>query len=63
MISEVFIEIIDNYLIPKATELYGRNWNLHQDNDPKHTSDLTANYFQFNHVIWVNKIKTNILNE
>ena len=51
MILEVFIAIIDNYLIPEATELYGRNWNLHQDNDQKHASDLTANYFQLNHII------------
>ena len=49
MITKVFIEIIDNHLKPKANELYGRNWNLgiygRKHNDPKHTSDLTANYF------------------
>ena len=56
MISEVFIEIIDNYLIPKANELYGRNWNLHKEHDPKYTSDLSAINFQINHVLWLNKI-------
>ena len=38
MISEVFIEIIDNYFITKANELYGRNGRSHQEHDPKYTS-------------------------
>ena len=53
MTAEIFIEIIDNNLLEKANNLYGRNWVLHQENDPKHTSDLVANYLQFNHVAWV----------
>ena len=56
MILEVFIKIIDNYFILKANELFGRNRNLRQEHDPKYTSDLSANYFQINHVLWVNKI-------
>ena len=40
MISEVFIEIIDNYLIPKAKKALWKNWNLHQEHDPKFKSDL-----------------------
>jgi hypothetical protein len=55
MDANVFVEIASNYLIPKANEMYGRNWFLHQDNDPKHTSRLVVNFLQYNNVRWVNK--------
>ena len=33
MDKKVYVEILANYLKPKARELYGNNWILHQDND------------------------------
>ena len=53
MNKEVYVEILANYLIPKARELYGNNWILHQDNGPKHTSGLARSFLQYSNVLWV----------
>ena len=47
---EFYVEILAYYLIPNARELYGKNWILHQDNDPKHTSRLCAFFLEQNEI-------------
>ena len=54
MTDVVFVEIVSKFLVDRANQLYGREWFLHQDNDPKHTSNLVSNYFQYNNIILVN---------
>ena len=63
MTDVIFVEILSKYLLPRANQLYGRNWYLHQDNDPKHTSNLTVNFLQFNQVIWVINVFNSFLNK
>lgn len=49
----VFLQLLQDHFLPKANELYGNDFFLHQDNDPKHCSGLVANYMQYNHIRWV----------
>ena len=35
-----YVNILETQLLPAAQRLYGRNWRLQQDNDPKHTRVL-----------------------
>jgi hypothetical protein len=53
MTEEVYVEIMSKYLLPKAKSLYGDNWILHQDNDPKHTSSLAREFLRTSEIIWV----------
>ena len=55
MTEEVYVDIMAHHFLPKAQELYGDNWILHQDNDPKHTSNLAREFFRKSNVIWVKK--------
>ena len=36
--------ILETQLLPAAQRLYGRNWRLQQDNDPKHTSRVAKTF-------------------
>ena len=38
MDRDVFVEILSNYFISRANELYELDYLIHEDNDPKHTS-------------------------
>jgi len=31
-----YVGILQTYLLPAAQQMYGKNWRLQQDNDPKH---------------------------
>lgn len=54
MNGELYNEIISDYLIPFACAEYGiRNFVLHQDNDPKHTSRLCSNFLKLNNIKWI----------
>ena len=55
MTEEVYVDITAHNFLPKAQELYGDNWILHQDNDPKHTSNLAREFFRKSTVIWIKK--------
>jgi transposase len=39
-----YVNILETQLLPAAQRLYGRNWRLQQDNDPKHTSRVAKTF-------------------
>jgi len=47
-----YVSILQTYLLPAAQQMYGKNWRLQQDNDPKHTSRVAKDF------IVENKIRT-----
>ena len=53
MTQEVYLEILAYHCLPFGFSRYGSNWNLHQDNDPKHTSFLCTDFLRNNDVNWV----------
>ena len=54
MDSDLYNSIICEYLIPFAVSVYGiRNFYLHQDNDPKHSSKLCSELLRKNSICWV----------
>ena len=44
MDEHVFLEILQNHFLPKSNELYGNDYFLHKENDPKQCSGLIASY-------------------
>jgi hypothetical protein len=55
MNKEMYLEILNDQLIPFAEGRYGSDWVLHQDNDPKHTSQLCRNFLHDEKVLWVSE--------
>ena len=55
MTAEIYVDILSHYFLQTARELYDRNWYLHQDNDPKHTSGLSRSFLEYSNFIWVDK--------
>ena len=53
MDAEVYVEIMEDYIVPDMRRMYGNNWYLHQDNDPKHQSNLTRSFLAYNNITWV----------
>jgi transposase len=39
-----YVNILETQLLPATQRLYGRNWRLQQDNDPKHTSRVAKTF-------------------
>lgn len=44
MDSEMYIQILKDYLLPTAHRMFGSRWRLVQDNDPKHKSKKTMEF-------------------
>ena len=53
MDANVYIEIMGEYILPNIRSMYGNNWYLQQDNDPKHSSYLSRTFLAYNIVICV----------
>ena len=45
-----YVNILRTQLLPAGQKLYGRNWHLQQDNDPKHTSRVAKDFLSQNSV-------------
>ena len=45
-----YVNILRTQLLPAGQKLYGRNWHLQQDNDPKHTSRVAKNFLSQNNI-------------
>jgi hypothetical protein len=45
-----YVSILQSQLLPAAQSLYGRDWRLQQDNDPKHTSRVAKQFLSENKV-------------
>lgn len=45
-----YVNILRTQLFPAGQQLYGRNWRLQQDNDPKHTSRVAKDFLSQNNV-------------
>lgn len=52
MNAELYIQILENTLVPFIKRKYGPNHRFMQDNDPKHTSRKAKNYFAENGINW-----------
>jgi hypothetical protein len=39
-----YVRILQAQLLPAAQRMYGGNWRLQQDNDPKHTSRVAKEF-------------------
>jgi hypothetical protein len=54
MTEEVFVDIMAHHFVPNAQKLFPqKNFILHQDNDPKHTSALAREFLTNSDIIWV----------
>ena len=53
MDSNLYKEIIEDIFVPFAAEKYDFNCNIHQDNDPKHSSRLCSDALKFHNINWV----------
>src|SRR5438128_4290280 len=43
-----YVNILRTQLLPAAQNMYGQNWRLQQDNDPKHTSRVAEDFIAEN---------------
>ena len=55
MDSDVYMEIVDNVLIPFGLEKYDGEFFLHQDNSPVHRSDQCKAQIEEKKIRWVSK--------
>ncbi|CAF1083718.1 unnamed protein product [Brachionus calyciflorus] len=53
MDSQMYTEILGDFLFPFGARMYDFHFNLHQDNDPKHNSLLCRNFLDLNGVSWI----------
>jgi hypothetical protein len=54
MTEEVFVDIMAHHFLPKAQKLFPqKDYILHQDNDPKHTSKMAREFLTNSDIIWV----------
>ncbi|CAF1500291.1 unnamed protein product [Adineta steineri] len=43
-----YVHMLENYLLPAAKQQFRQNWRLQQDNDPKHTSNISKQFINEN---------------
>ncbi len=53
MNSYLYRDILAEYLLPFVSKNYANTFKLHQDNDPKHKSDLCCEFLKRNNIEWV----------
>jgi hypothetical protein len=53
MNSELYKDILYQYLVPFAAHHYDFNCYVHQDNDKKHTAKMCANVLEEYGIEWV----------
>ena len=52
MNAELFIDILDKTLLPFIERVYPEGHKFMQDNDPKHSSNMTKQWLQNKSVNW-----------
>lgn len=52
MNAELFVEILDKTLLPFIDSVYPEGHQFMQDNDPKHSSNMTKQWLEDNSVSW-----------
>lgn len=50
MIADTYRTILEQHMLPHATETMDEDWVFQDDNDPKHSSRLVKNWIQVNNV-------------
>lgn len=50
MDSQLFKHILSETILPAGKKLYGDDWELHMDNDPKHASKVCKSFLLENHI-------------
>jgi hypothetical protein len=48
MDGSFYVNILQTQLLPTAQDLFGKNWHLQQDNNPKHTSKVAREFIAEN---------------
>ena len=52
MNAHLYVDILENTLIPFIKDIYPQKHRFMQDNDPKHVSKLAQQYFLDNNINW-----------
>ena len=53
MDSNLYRDILAEYLVKFGSTEYSHEYKLHQDNDPKHNSELCTQFLKKNDINWV----------
>ncbi|CAF0988238.1 unnamed protein product [Brachionus calyciflorus] len=53
IISNLYRQILSDYLIPFGELKFDSDFKLHQDNDPKHSSVLCKSFLALNEINWI----------
>jgi hypothetical protein len=56
MDSDIYMEIIEENLVPFGQEVFGGYYFLHQDNSPIHTSEECRAQIQRERIRWVKNV-------
>lgn len=52
MNTEMYLRVLEQYLLPSINVLYPSHHRFMQDNDPRHTSKAAQKFFQENGINW-----------
>ena len=48
--AAVYVNVLNEVMIPSVNAVYGQNFTFQQDNAPIHTAGIVQNFFQENNI-------------